>query len=329
MTAGQLKRTTSFLIMTVALSLIVASAANSAENPLVRPDYLERLKGQTSFLSQLPIKPPSNQCARKYDQIWSQKKLRIDWIYGYIGHEWGTTVWDPMLMQTSAEALTQPCQPGLFACGFSKTSDQSVKGGALVLEKDLSTDGHSIEIRMWDSSLDGDNTVGFAGIHIATPKQRKRSEFMWRRFLRSFNTAQILIYDGHSDFGHGPAFGPSGLVQDAAGFVIEPNLNRFIKAIQSLNGPKPEVFAVASCYSDRYYREKFHALLPSTSLVTTKGSQKYISGEQSVLGFIDSLLARRCSEDMNTAMIPFMPSNGADDAEMKIHYFDEASVDSK
>lgn len=289
-------------------ALSMAAGSTFAEQPgVVVPRFEKALEAQAMRVASIPDRTRSASCSARYERIWAQDRLRIDWFYGYLQSEKADIVSDRLVRYTTVHALMKPCREGVSACGFTKAADLTDEDGPIVLEKDLGA-GRSVEIRLWNSAKEdwnSKNTIGLLPV-AAVPdgEQKRKSKKVWKAFLQSFREAPIVIYDGHSEVGKGPGFRPMSWLDYALDALRGgPKLKKVMKSLRE-PGPRPEVFMIAACESKKYYLQKYRAVLPQTAIVATDRPQEFAVGEATVFAFVDSILAGRCEAGIEEALVP-------------------------
>lgn len=287
----------------VGLTSVVALAEPPA---VVVSRFDEALAQQAVKIASIPVGEKSANCDARYKRIWAEGRLRVDWFYGYLQSETEDVVSDRLVRYTTVHSLMKSCAAGVTACGFIKSADFTDDNGPIILEKTLA-DGRAVELRLWNSAREdwnSRNTIGLGHFFVADKEQKKKTRTVWTAFLESFREAPIVIYDGHSEFGKGPGFGPVSWADYAIAYLANgPKLKKVMKSLRK-PGPDPEVFMIAACESKKYYLEKYRSVLPQTAIVATDKAQEFAVGEQTVFGFLDSILAGRCEAGIEASLVP-------------------------
>lgn len=277
------------------------------------------LNDQERYLSTLVEGPRSESCDKRYRRLWKDGVLNIDWFYGYLDSE-GIVV-DRLYSQETRRFLQRPCRPGMRgACGFKVIADHSASLGPVILSRAL-TKNHRVVLRVWysaSSDWETKNSVGLGRFSIMNTAQRKKTTQVWKDFLRSLQSTEVVIYSGHSRVGTGPGFAPFSVLQTVGGTLFKYNLEKTRYALQSAT-KKPEVLMISSCESEKYYLATFHKAAPKTAIAVTQFEQSFGAGEQTAVAMIDSLVTGRCAKGMNQAL---QSANGPQDGGMRLYGFE-------
>ncbi|MES2963948.1 MAG: hypothetical protein V4760_08660, partial [Bdellovibrionota bacterium] len=169
-------------------------------------------------------------------------------------------------------------------------------------------------IRFWNSANEdwnSRNTIGPHGVpvakhfFVADGDQKRKTRKVWSAFLASFREAPVVIYDGHSEFGTGPGFGPVSWLDYAINYFSKPQLRKVMKELKK-PGKHPEVFMIAACESKKYYLQKYRNVFPQTAIVATDKPQEFAVGEATVFGLVDALISGRCEAGIEQSVTAAM-----------------------
>lgn len=281
--------------MILALLISIANALTIPSNEALLP-YRAAVGQQLTKLSEMST-PDSRACTNRYDRLWKNGELGVDWYYGYLDSSSGAVA-DRLMRNEMIVALEKPCTNGLSACGFSEIST----GEPFVIAK--STPRGRFVIRFSTSSAHDwnfQNTVGVSRVMFRDRDQSAKSRQTWSAYLDSLTKSKVVIYDGHSRHGMGPGFGPYSIFQMIEGKVWNPNWRRVESALRD---NAPEVMMFASCESQRYYLPSLKRIAPRTAVAATRFDESFGAGEETTISLIDSLLVGRCEDEMNQALTP-------------------------
>ena len=266
------------------------------------PAFRKVLEKQAAHLARLPIDKGSRGCGERYERLWRDQALEIDWFYGYLDSN--EIVMDRMVRDETIRALRLKCGRGpIGACGFKKVADHSKSMGPILLTKDLPA-GHQVRIRIWNSTLNDwnyENTLGVGRLILTRKAQKEKNQAVWDAFLRSLRQTEVVIYDGHSRGGSGPGFGPYGVSQMVSGQLLKSNWRRVVRALEK-SSQRPEVIMFASCKSQDYYLPALRKKFPGMAVAATEFEQSFGNNEQTVFSLVDSLVVGRCQAGINEAM---------------------------
>ena len=267
------------------------------------------LSTHAAVLNSMPQIPQTKECSDRYQRIYNDKQLSIDYYLGYIdsGNRFAL---DRGILDSLMKALVSPClSTNHHACDFEETADlRTDNDGPIVLTKMVATDTgeREVQIRLWTSAVYNNhllNTNGPGRFITTKDFQKQKSKNVAKSFRRSLGEADVVIYDGHSRHGSGPGFKPFGVLEFIEGTLFKPSWGKMKKSLKS-SKQDPEVIAFLSCKSRKYYYRRVREVAPNSAIVASEKDSRIQNGVTSGYGLIDSLIAGRCSQQINQALHP-------------------------
>lgn len=301
-----------------ALLLLFFTSPALAESDALIP-FRKLLVAQSQYLASLEPGETNSGCDARYQRLWKDGTLRVDWYYGYMDSN--EVVIDNLVRKETLRALRLPCRRDTAegACGFKVTSNASAEFGPITLKKNIPGRG-VFEIRVWNSTVSNwndENTVGYGLATLTTAEQKQKTKTVTNSFQHSLRTTEVVIYDGHSRKGSGPGFGPYGLGEMIGGTLFQGSWKATLHALHQAK-KKPELLMFSSCESQNYYLPELQRRVPQTAVAATEFAQTFGAGEQMIFSLIDSLAVGRCESEMNKGFRSTLGTDG----KMQVFRFD-------
>jgi hypothetical protein len=163
------------------------------------------------------------------------------------------------------ERFTAECGSADQACGFSRDPED----GDLLEKTVLRPDGRyqTIYLRITESSVGPDDVA-----NRQDPFQKWQSEASEMNFLTGLESADFVLYIGHSRDGGGPAFTPPKILKnshvDYNHYIrVKEGARKMIAVLEKTKSP-PKVVGLLSCYSERHFVKALNRAAPRTKLIT-------------------------------------------------------------
>ncbi|NNN06484.1 MAG: hypothetical protein HKL90_11335 [Elusimicrobia bacterium] len=262
------------------------------------PNSLDaQIDGYSRYLARLP--PGGAECSDSYRALEGKDVLRIGVFFGFA--DAGAQVVDQPIRRALVAQLAQPCRENLSACGFA-VEPSSAPDGPATLTKTQTFGGRrtKIVLDVVDSSVDESYARDVGARRV---EQEAKSRATTERYLAALHDDDAILYAGHARYGTGPGFCPLPFfsLDSVMTYVRRPLLARMKSALAD-PGRAPAVIGILSCDSRHLYAGSLHDFAPRSSLLVTTDLTTHFDNALAALGFIDSLLARRCGEDFQKSL---------------------------
>ena len=286
-----------FLFFTVAVSTLV-SAQNTFDQLIEQEkDLLTRIN-RTSIRSTDKYAPAN--CKRKYQDLFSNRKVRILLALGY-ADTGSDTVLDYLSHSAFKRKLTEPCGPDNYSCGFRASKYDP----DLLLKAESDPTGernHLIEIKLIRGAYTYSDKKNVSSEIIETQKAFCEATTI-KFFSEIASGTDVIIYSGHSRNGGGPDFCPPNRKADQ--HVNYPWYEKNRPGMQTMlgsmklavNAGKPnKVVAMLSCSSQKHFFKDLMAVNPSAGYLLTKRLATFAEVTKDAYATLDSLLSQRCED---------------------------------
>ena len=244
-------------------------------------------------------------CKEAYDRLYNKPKVDVRVVFGYKDARPARFVGDRHERLAFVQKITAKCEgPDDNACGFVRSSHN-----ADLFEKSIRTPAGrkvTVELRVTHSSVGSDDAS-----NRVDPFQSWQSVYARRTFLMGIESADVVLYNGHSRFGGGPDFDPPKLRKtqeiNASYYKTKrPGLKETVAALKSRpKGRDPKkslkILGMFSCESSQHFTEEIQKR-SATALITSKGLLYYADAFQNSLAALDSLLGSRCERGFKSAL---------------------------
>lgn len=196
------------------------------------------------------------------------------------------------------DLLTRKCRGKLQFCGFKETAPG-------IYAKTVKTpEGRKIKatIEVRDSSVTPEHS---ANIGPLKAEQSWKSDQTTRWFFDTVNTADLVVYNGHSRKGGGPDFEPPKLLKNlhvnyAWYDKNKPGLTRLLAALD--RGQKPAAVLMMSCNSVKLFEKPIARSAPGMGFA---GTNAVIPGDipnKAAIAGMDAFLKFQCQEGFRHQM---------------------------
>ena len=266
---------------------------------------LTRLSLAAAFVLPIAARASDPICKEAYDRLFSKPKVDVRVVFGYKDARPARFVGDRHERLAFVQKITAKCQgPNDNACGFVRSGHN-----ADLFEKTIRTPSGqkvTVELRVAHSSVGSDDAS-----NRIDPFQNWQSVYARRTYLMGLESADVVLYNGHSRFGGGPDFDPPKLRKsqeiNAAYYKSKrPGLKETVAALTARpKGRDPrkslKILGMFSCESSQHFTEEIQKR-SATALITSKGLLYYADAFQNSLAALDSLLGSRCERGFKQAL---------------------------
>ncbi len=274
---------------------LLACAAYGAGDP---PNSLAGLiDGYSRRLAELPAGTAA--CADSYRALDGKDVVRLGLFLGF--SDAGAIVVDKPIRRALVAQLAKPCRKNSYACGFTVEPSSSPDGPATLTKTQLFGGRPTrFVLDVVDSSID-ERPAQCAGSRRA--EQAAKSRATTERYLEALREDDAVLYAGHARYGTGPGFCPLPFfsLDSVMTYVRRPLLARMKSALAD-PARAPAVIGFLSCDSRHLYAGNLQNFAPRSALLVTTDLTTHFDNALAALGFIDSLLARRCRGDFQKSL---------------------------
>lgn len=292
-------------LMAVLLYVLLATSSYGQQiempAPLTQRDLktvLTRLQSQTEKLD----RQSPQRCELNYQAIFGKDKsdVRMALFYGYT--DTNHTVADSGLAMAMTQQLQKPCLSSrLEACGF--TVERSFPGSVALIRK-IMVDNSEKTIHLtvasssatWNDYYNRDLSKGF----WQQKDQTLRTE---KNFHEALINSQVVFYSGHARMGGGPGFSPPTLLTGSLETKRRDSFKHLLADLRSSQS-QLQFLGYFACESEKYYSQELIGAAPHLGLIVTEQELDSFDSEQSTLGALNSILARKCEPEFSDALIP-------------------------
>lgn len=287
------------LILT--LLFLTSGSFTWAVQPLSKNDlapFEKNLLAQTRLLeSQSP-----QTCEASYRHIFAPDlaEVHISMVYGYLDSQ--DVAMDGAFSRTMIDHLQLPCQtPQVQACGFrlARTSGPTTE---LRKQIKIGQAERTIVLTVLSPSLTWDDRYN-QGLQQGYWDQKKQSEAVQKEFLRALKESQVVLYDGHARRGAGPGFFPTDPIREYLSKIRRQSFHQVLDAVSDSRS-QLKFLGLLACETEKYYEDEILSAAPHLGLIVTKANINADRSEQSLLGALNSLLARKCQPEFARSLIP-------------------------
>lgn len=260
--------------------------------------YTAVLSSHSQTLASVPRGGP--QCAESYAGLFRKDTLAISVFLGFTDSSIPGLVLDRPIKRALVTQLTRGCPRGLLACGFA--SAPGPEDGPAVLTKTLRVDDRNktVLVKIFDSSVSESSRECGGPLR---GRQQARSAAEADEYAAALGRDDIVLYMGHSRYGTGPGFYPVSFTSPSAvrAYIERPLLPRMRAALKGRSAP-PAALGFISCNSEKYYADLAHSASPGSALLISSDDSTHPDNARTLLGFIDSVLGRRCFGDLGRSV---------------------------
>jgi hypothetical protein len=203
--------------------------------------------------------------------------------------------------------LISPCRiPGVSVCGFEQEPDD-----ASVFRKRMELigpDGQKrfryVRVRIYRSSASSSDRGNNSPARRR--EQEEISESAREFFADSLKHSDMVLYIGHARDGGGPDFAPPKLRKKPPTTDLDwyrkyhPGTNLMYGALRETSTP-PKMIGIFACYAKDHFFQGLRKVAPNTGLVLS-GNNEFFSSVGQAVAMLDSVLGRRCEEELNAAL---------------------------
>ena len=203
-------------------------------------------------------------------------------------------------------ALMSRCQPGEFACGFTRHPDDANLFYKQI--KILGPDGvlrlRTVRITIQSSSvsnIERDNRT-----ELRDQQNRKSAETQ-KFFLSGLQNSDVVFYVGHARDGGGPDFSPPVLIkgsQTKADYgwyhKNQPGVHAMVDALGAASHPA-KIVGIFACYAEDHFSDLFKQILPGSGVILS-GQQEFEASEAQAAASLDSILGLKCADQFQQSV---------------------------
>lgn len=264
-------------------------------------------------------------CNQSYEKMYSDGELTLSVYLGYNDAR-EDHVADPMYKSMYVDIITAVCDKTKVTelCGFSRDPDD-----ADIFTKTITrANGKSevIKLKMKNAAVTDSNRTNMGA---KKSEQDKRSKEFEDSFLNDLQNDDVVLYNGHSRYGTGPAYKPMGSEDWKDAVNNKPTLNRMIQTLKTAK-KTPGIIGMISCDSESHYGKALHEAAPNSGLILTRQITSFGDTRRTMLSSIDSILQKQCGDSFRSGMKAatqniFNPSSANKDIYPDIYGFFEAN----
>jgi hypothetical protein len=255
-------------------------------------------------------------CRKTYEKLYAKDTINISFFFGNMAEEWkkGDNR-DGMAKTDFVGTLTRKCGSGENLCGFNRDPDDA----ELFFKTIAGPDGKEkkIRFRVMNPSLSAgadrepDEEVVFKTIEGANGKrkrvrvnsahaaeldkkaeerdrlQEENSRRVLGKYKESLASDDVVIFQGHSEYGAGPSFG------DSAEFPVFSMTEHIRKSPK-----KPDVIGLIVCNGEAHYGNQLHEAAPKSALLLTRQRTMIDDGLSAAKATFEALLGRKCKNEV-------------------------------
>lgn len=251
-------------------------------------------------------------CQDFYNEMFSDGYANISMALGYMDISSGESyyhgsenlgsdvVLDSIAKASFVQVLTQPCIPGIAACGFNQVSEDIftrtiVRPTGQLLVVNLTMTNSSV------SSSNRENTTNLI------EWQRQRTSSSETNFFGGISSGvDAAIYMGHARKGGGPDFSPPVLLKSGKpNFGLykkqEKGIRRLVDSL--LQSPRPPgLIGLLSCKSTDLFVPRVENASPSSLIVSADDLFDFNDIIPTGFSLLDALLSERCGNSFSQAV---------------------------
>lgn len=239
-----------------------------------------------------------DRCESEYAPLYDKGSVRIAVFAGYSDDDYGY-VTDQAAIRALSENLVLPCGDKEIAiCGFQALDSQGMK-----LRKDVNYNGRTVrvELDLHYSSISAKDAE-----NVGRTAQQERSERKREAFKQALQTADVILYDGHSRDGGGPDFFPpkrfaNGHVDYSWYHRNKPGLKDLKEGLKKREG-SPFYIGIFACLTKRWFGHHLEALAPEARLALTTELVDETQTYRAMLTGLDGILNRRCEKGVKARL---------------------------
>jgi len=234
------------------------------------------------------------QCSAMEKSLYAHDTLKVRMVFGYKDARPARFVGDRHERLAFIEKITAPCADAGFGskpkelCGFVRSKDNA----DLFLKK-VNVRKRDRRILLWvvNSSVGTDDQE-----NRDDPFQKWKSKYAEEAFTSGLQSADVVLYDGHSRFGGGPDFAPPVLGKDS---IVDPAPYQaarpgLAKMTHALTGSKRlKMLGLFSCSSSQHFNDEIHAV-SKAGVVSSKVLMYYSDALAQSLSTLEDVLQGRC-----------------------------------
>lgn len=235
----------------------------------------------------------------KNKRIAGTEKIEVSIAIGYNDGTKSKFIWDLYYYSLFLFKLTKQCQDQFHtACGFMLITSKS-NNQAATLEKRI-WGNKILVLNIFKAAITNDD---LANRH--NPEQQSQSLAAEKRFYDSLSSSPFVLYLGHSRNGGGPDFFPAIRLPNGHPNYAEYNAKK-IKTLQMVSylnkiplEHRPLVFGILGCDSRLHFYNRLRAVLPNSTLMTSRKGTFSIEFYEGVLTLINGLQLKKSANEMN------------------------------
>lgn len=238
-------------------------------------------------------------CRDAYEALYHDRRLQMVVVFGYKDARPSRFVGDRYERAAVAYHLASRCPKDYHACGFTRDPAD----GDLFRKQIRGPDGVArwVELKLIHASSGPDDD-----------ENRKDSYQQWMsrhaegEFLRALQSADVVLYDGHSRDGGGPDFTFPRLRADGEPHywwytTHKPGLKKMSEALESTDTP-PKLVGLFSCVSTGLFGKALASRGKPIARVTSAELLYYADALTNLLGTVSSLAGMWCEETFQNAI---------------------------
>lgn len=275
---------------------------------------LAKLLKTTSSPRTAPHSPKDEKCQAAYRKIFGKPVVDIRVVFGYKDTRPARFVGDRHERLAFVQRILQPCEPGIFACGFTRSEESA----DLFTREIDGFDGRKVEVQL---SIVHSSVASDDAANRADPFQTWQGTHAREIFFNGLAKADVVFYNGHSRFGGGPDFAPPRLTR---GGEVDSTFYRakrpgFSKALEKLRLPAKKkksaggslkILGLFSCASSQHFANEIGSNA-AVGLISSRGLIYYADALDNSLAALSALLEMRCQSDFKSAIRNDVPARSS------------------
>lgn len=215
----------------------------------------------------------SDGCRKAYAKLYAKDNVNMSFFVGSMQEDGENQ--DAMVKAEFIGGLVRRCGGGENLCGFARAPDDA----DIFLKTIVGPDGKEKKIRLRVMSPH----FSERSTEDKDDAQDTYSDQVLEKFKEALGSDQVVIFQGHANFGEGPSFGT----------YAEMSSDSLIQQIRSSKS-KPDILGMIVCNGEAHYGNKLHAAAPQAGLVLTRQKTLIDDGLRSAKATFDSLLGQKC-----------------------------------
>ena len=221
-------------------------------------------------------------------------------FYGYI--DANHTVTDSAFAMAMTQQLQKPClSDRMEACGFGV--ENSSPGTVILMRKlNVQNSYKTVHLTIASSSVTLNDFYN-RDLDKGYWEQKAQTDRTEKNFHQALKNSQVVFYSGHARLGGGPGFSPPTLLTGTLEAKRRESFHQLLADLRSTQS-QLQFLGYFACESEKYYSQELMRAASHLGLIVTEQELDSFDSEQSTLGALNSILARKCEPEFSDALIP-------------------------